>query len=178
MPRLDFDKCPGAVFAFVLQLTCNSVSSSPQLTMSTTTTVTEQRTPIFLAPNTIQPEVGSADKQESPEKSIISSSPKSSTRTACCHKPYYDVVLNYRLAVEKGGDEIIWGGTYGQMRRKYDKTTVRIYDERGHEDNFSLDVQGFQLVRNKAKKITMVDDMVPHKGSSYDDECEELMKKV
>lgn len=147
-------------------------------TVTATNTATEQSTLNFQVSDTNHAATQIADEQPSPDQSSTEIGPKSATRTGCCHKPYYDVVLNYRLAVEKGGDEIIWGGTYGQMRRKYDKTTVRIYDERGHEDNFSLDVHGFQLVRNKAKKITMVDDMVPHKGTSYDDECEELMKKM
>jgi hypothetical protein len=93
-------------------------------------------------------------------------------------KPYVDAVLNYRLDPVKGGDEVIWGGVYGQLRRKYDKKQVRIYDERGHEDEFKLDVHGFQLEHAPATKLEVVDDVVPMIGSGYDEECEALLLKM
>ncbi|KAF4415041.1 GA4 desaturase family protein [Fusarium austroafricanum] len=61
------------------------------------------------------------------------------------NKPYYDVSLNYRLCPTKGGDEMIWGGTFAQMRRKYDPRTVRIHNAAGREKDFSLDTTGFQF---------------------------------
>lgn len=143
--------------------------------MSATTTTTVQPTLSLAVTEQAQYDAG-----ESIEDKILEeiSSITSSTKTTCCQKPYYDVSLNYRLDPDKGGDEIIWGGTYGQMRRKYEKTPVRIYDERGHESNFKLDVHGFQLVKNKAENIVIVDGAVPHKGSAYDEECESLMKEM
>lgn len=92
-------------------------------------------------------------------------------------KPYYDIELNYRLDPREGGDEIIWGGTVGQMRRKYKKTTVRINDARGHEDDFQLDVHGFQWVKHTSAVKDFEDYMAVKEGPYYD-ETAALMKKL
>ena len=147
--------------------------------MSTTTTTTEEPKLSFEIYPEPQPAATTEteQQQQSAEEAPKVEKKISATRTSCCGKPYYEPTLNYRLDITKGGDEIIWGGTYGQMRRKYEKAPVRIFDERGHEDNFSLDKQGFQLVKHKTEKRVLVDEVVPVRGSEYDDECADLMKK-
>ncbi|KAF2172657.1 hypothetical protein M409DRAFT_16619 [Zasmidium cellare ATCC 36951] len=94
-------------------------------------------------------------------------------------KPYVDAVLNYRLDPTMGGTEVIWGGVYGQLRRKYHPFPVKIYDERGHEDQFKIDVQGFQLEHAPAPGLELNEDgVVPLRGSAYDEDCVKLLKKV
>ena len=145
--------------------------------MSVTTTITEAPKVNFEVASPVESTLSLEEEQllEEPAKVELK---KSSTRTGCCGKPYYDATLNYRLDVTKGGDEIIWGGTYGQMRRKYEKAPVRIFDERDHIEDFKLDVQGFELIKHKTEKLTLIDDVVPVRGSPYDEECEEIMKKA
>ena len=47
------------------------------------------------------------------------------------------------------GPKKIYPGTAGYQRRKFDPRTVNITDIRGTEDDFKLDINGFEVVRNK-----------------------------
>lgn len=91
----------------------------------------------------------------------------------------YTVKLNYRLDPRKGGDEVIWGGTFAQARRKYEATEVVINNARGREKEFSLDTTGFQFehfpTSYKAFPWSPIDE---HLNKVYNPECEEFIKKM
>ncbi|KAF3799963.1 Gibberellin cluster GA4 desaturase [Colletotrichum gloeosporioides] len=91
----------------------------------------------------------------------------------------YTVTLNYRLDPRKGGDEMIWGGTFAQMRRKYDPREVVIQNARGKESEFSLDKTGFQFehfpTSYKDFPWSPIDE---HLNKVYNAECEEFMRKI
>ncbi|TDZ26018.1 Hydroxylase/desaturase asaB [Colletotrichum orbiculare MAFF 240422] len=91
----------------------------------------------------------------------------------------YTVNLNYRLDPRKGGDEMIWGGTFAQMRRKYDPHEVIIQNARGKESEFSLDKTGFQFehfpTSYKDFPWSPIDE---HLNKVYNAECEEFMRKI
>lgn len=54
--------------------------------------------------------------------------------------------VSYYLQPKDGGDTHIYPGTVLNTRRKYDPREVLITDIRGREQDFSLDVHGFQFV--------------------------------
>lgn len=58
-------------------------------------------------------------------------------------KPFYDVELNYRLPVTKGGSSFLWGGTFSVLRRKWQPATVRIHNAKGREAEFTHDAHGY-----------------------------------
>ncbi|QBZ62890.1 hypothetical protein PoMZ_11779 [Pyricularia oryzae] len=91
----------------------------------------------------------------------------------------YTVKLNYRLDPRKGGDEVIWGGTFAQARRRYEPTEVVINNARGREKEFSLDTTGFQFeyfpTSYKEFPWSPIDE---HLNEVYNPECEEFVKKI
>ncbi|KAF4773776.1 hypothetical protein HER10_EVM0004475 [Colletotrichum scovillei] len=95
------------------------------------------------------------------------------------NKESYDATLNYRLCPTKGGDEMIWGGTFAQMRRKYDPRPVKIYNARGKESEFNLDKTGFQFehfpTSYKDFPWSPIDEKL---NKIYNAECEEFMRKL
>lgn len=93
-------------------------------------------------------------------------------------KPTVEADLNYRLDPTLGGTEVIWGGVYGQLRRKYHKIPVTITDERGYEDQFKLDEHGFQLEYAPGPGLELHNGAAPLRGTKYDNDCEALLKKV
>ena len=62
--------------------------------------------------------------------------------------------LNYYLEPEDGGDSEFAAGTVGEKRRRYRPAQVLINDIRGHEDDFTLDKNGFQFVKKDCTEKT------------------------
>ena len=61
--------------------------------------------------------------------------------------PGYAVIntsVNYHLDPKDGESETVIVGTASSYRRRHDPHTVQAYDIRGHEEDFSLDKQGFE----------------------------------
>lgn len=84
--------------------------------------------------------------------------------------------VNYHLAPADGGPPpYMEPMTAGSRRRAWDRRRVRVYDLRGHEDEFHLDKNGFQLVRNVSQEKTFDDD--DRIKNVYLPETEELVKK-
>ncbi|GIZ40179.1 hypothetical protein CKM354_000353100 [Cercospora kikuchii] len=105
------------------------------------------------------------------------SPPEDTSNKELPEKPYYDVEFNYRLDPRDGGDEVIWGGTVGLMRRKYETRTVRINNERGNEHNFNLDTHGFAWVKHKTSVTEFADYLAIRQGPYYG-EVAEMLKRV
>lgn len=94
-------------------------------------------------------------------------------------KPTYNVSLNYRLCPTKGGDEMIWGGTFAQMRRKYDAREVVMHNAKGRETEFGLDTTGFQFEHFPTSYEEFPWSPIDEKlNKIYNAECEEFMKKM
>jgi hypothetical protein len=72
--------------------------------------------------------------------------------------------INYYLEVSQGGTEVIYPGTARDKLRKYDSTLVKITDLRSCEEDFTLDIHGFQLV--------------PHASVEKDFDDQEIIKTV
>ncbi|TIC91234.1 hypothetical protein CH35J_011333 [Colletotrichum higginsianum] len=74
---------------------------------------------------------------------------------------------------------MIWGGTFAQMRRKYDPRPVKIYNARGKESEFTLDKTGFQFehfpTSYKDFPWSPIDENL---NKIYNAECEEFMRKI
>lgn len=132
------------------------LTRTAKMTSTTTTTETLQEAVPFVAPPSPPEDV---NNKELPEK------------------PYYDVEFNYRLDPRDGGDEVIWGGTVGLMRRKYETRTVRINNERGNEHNFNLDTHGFAWVKHKTSVTEFADYLAIRQGPYYG-EVAEMLKRV
>lgn len=84
--------------------------------------------------------------------------------------------LNYYLDPAKGGYQDFWFGTVGEKRRPFEHVEVPITDMRGREEEFHLDVQGFQKVEHTSeeKEFTDLDTI----RRVYYPECAELVKKT
>ncbi|KAF7189193.1 Hydroxylase/desaturase asaB [Pseudocercospora fuligena] len=84
--------------------------------------------------------------------------------------------LNYFLDPAKGGYKDFWFGTVGEKRRPFEYVEVPITDIRCSEDDFHLDKQGFQHVREPATEKEFVNLETIKKV--YYPECAELVRRV
>lgn len=66
--------------------------------------------------------------------------------------------INYRLDPSQGGDPVNYPGTYQAYLRKFDTRPVTIQDIRGREDEFNLDVHGFQLKKHQSAETEFDDN--------------------
>lgn len=82
--------------------------------------------------------------------------------------------INYYLEVSQGGTEIIYPGTARDKLRKFDSTLVKITDLRSCDEEFTLDVHGFQFVPHTSVEKDF-DDEGRVKRVVYQ-ETEELLK--
>lgn len=96
-------------------------------------------------------------------------------------------VLNYHLEPAKGGVAQTFVGTTSVKRRKHVPIPTSITDMRGHEEDFSLDKQGFQLIQSTTSLISTGDGNgekddgfadAERVKNVYYKECEELVKKT
>lgn len=84
--------------------------------------------------------------------------------------------MNYYLPASRGGMDAFHAGTVGDKRKKRDTHTMRISDIRGREHEFTMDKQGFQLVKFESSEKTFDDD--ERIQERYYPECEDLIKKA
>lgn len=84
--------------------------------------------------------------------------------------------LNYYLPPAKGGVDEYQPGTAGARRRKHDAIEVSIGDMRGHEADFNLDTQGFQVVDSASIERNFEDEDAI--TDEYYEECRQLIKRV
>lgn len=90
----------------------------------------------------------------------------------------YDVVettLNYYLDPSLGGITHYTPGSAGVYRRKFDPRTVQIRDIRGHEDEFDIHKQSFQLCNFTTAAKEFTDEEI--RGVMYP-EVGEFLKNV
>ena len=86
--------------------------------------------------------------------------------------------LNFHLDVAQGGSDTFYAGTVGANRRKHAPVTVPIADIRGYEDDFKLDLQGFELVRDSKSSLQKEDFLDDERvKAEYYKECEGLVKE-
>ena len=85
-------------------------------------------------------------------------------------------VLNHYLPPSKGGQAVYYPGTASDKRREHDPREVVITDIRGREEDFKLDVQGFQMAQQESKEKVFDDDA--RIREVYYPECEELVKEL
>lgn len=84
--------------------------------------------------------------------------------------------LNYYLEPSKGGVEAFYDGAVVEKRRKHAEVPVTVTDIRGQEREFTLDKQGFQVVKAVSVEKTF-DDVNRIKGVYYP-ESAELLKRM
>lgn len=99
-----------------------------------------------------------------------------STTTTRDPSKLVETKLNYHLSASKGGVTLVWLGTVGERRRPHHTVPVQVEDVRGHEDDYDLDVQGFQVVTSPSDERDFNDD--DRIKSKYYAECTELIKRV
>ena len=85
-----------------------------------------------------------------------------------------EATINY--FPKEGGTTSYIPGSVAFYKRKFTPTTVRINDIRGTEAGYSLDKQGFQLVRHESKQRDYSD--VVRIRDFYFPETEDLVKRV
>ena len=66
--------------------------------------------------------------------------------------------LNFYLDPSKGGRDEFAIGTAGAYRRKFDNRPVDIQNARGLEDQFNIDVHGFQYHKRPCSEKDFLDD--------------------
>jgi hypothetical protein len=66
--------------------------------------------------------------------------------------------IQYWLDPEKGGYKVFYPGTAGGYRRKHDPRPTQITDVSGHEEEFSLEKQGFTYIHHESKEKEFADD--------------------
>ena len=86
-----------------------------------------------------------------------------------------ETTINYYLDPSKGGISWYTPGTAMILRRKFDTRPVTINDMRGHEGEFDIHKQSFQLCEYKTACINITDEEV--KRIMYP-EAEALLKRV
>lgn len=84
-------------------------------------------------------------------------------------------VLNYHLEVERGGAEVWCPGTVRDKRRPHEHQEVLVHNIRGHEKDYSVDVQGFQVGPFKTS-VTDVKEDSEFKGQYYQDVIAHMKK--
>ncbi len=83
--------------------------------------------------------------------------------------------INYYLDPSLGGITWYTPGSAGVYRRKFDPKTVQIHDMRGHEAEFDIHKQSFQLCPFTTTARQFTDDEI--KSVVYA-EAQEFLKKV
>lgn len=84
--------------------------------------------------------------------------------------------MNYYLPASRGGHDAFHAGTVGDKRKKRDTHAMPISDIRGREHEFTMDKQGFQIVKFESSEKMFDDD--ERIQERYYPECEELIKKA
>lgn len=84
--------------------------------------------------------------------------------------------LNYYLPPSKGGTTVYYPGTASDKRRKHQPREVDVTDIRGREADFSLDVQGFQVVEHESREKTFDND--ERIKQDYYPECAAVVKQM
>lgn len=90
------------------------------------------------------------------------------------HMNTVDAVLNYYVVPQDADRDPFFDGSVIETTREYSKIPTRIADLRGHENNFSLDKQGFQLVKHSTDEKDFDDDT--HIKEVYYRDIEQLLK--
>ena len=83
--------------------------------------------------------------------------------------------LNYHLEVDRGGAKDWCPGTVQDKRRPHEHKDVEVINIRGHEADFTLDKQGFE-VGPFATSVTEVDDDTDLTGQYYQDVAAHVKK--
>lgn len=96
--------------------------------------------------------------------------------TAAVALPTEPTTLYYYLEVEDGGIIQTYPGTAFEKRRKHVPYDVNVQDLRLMQDEFTLEKNGFQLVKNPTNLGDYSDQEQIEK--SYYPQCAELIKKA
>lgn len=96
--------------------------------------------------------------------------------TADVQLPVEPTTLFYYLEVKDGGIIQTYPGTAFEKRRKHVPHSVDIKDLRSIQDQFTLDKNGFELVKNPTTEKDFLDDEEVKRV--YYPQCQELIKKV
>ena len=83
--------------------------------------------------------------------------------------------LNYHLEAHRGGAKDWCPGTVQDKRRPHEHQDVNVTNIRGHEAEFTLDKQGFE-VGPFATSVTDVDDDTDLTGQYYQDVAAHVKK--
>lgn len=70
----------------------------------------------------------------------------------------FQTCFNYYLELADGGVDAIYSGTAGDKNRKHNPQPWSIIDIRGHENDFTVDANGFQLVKHESHEKLFDDD--------------------
>lgn len=90
--------------------------------------------------------------------------------------PTQDTTLYYYLEVKDGGIIQTYPGTAFEKRRKHVPFDTKVRDLRLIKDEFTLDKNGFQLVKFAPTEKEFLDEEEVKK--SYYPECQALIKKL
>lgn len=102
------------------------------------------------------------------------SSTVTATSTTQASPAYVETTVNY--FPKEGGTTTYTPGSAGFYKRKFTPTAVRVHDIRGKEADFTLEKQGFQVVRHRSEQGDFGDEA--RIKAFYFDETEELIKRV
>lgn len=83
--------------------------------------------------------------------------------------------LNYHLEPERGGAKVWCPGTVRDKRRPHEHQEVTVHNIRGHEDEYTLDKQGF-AVGPFVTSVTDVKDDKEFTGQYYQDVTAHMQK--
>ena len=99
------------------------------------------------------------------------------TTTTCSSASVQKTKLNYYVTPENGGTTDFLSGYTGQFRKKFDTHPMTITDMRSvGPENFSLNVQGFQLEKHTSTEKEW-SDMESIKNVAYKEGVELLKQK-
>lgn len=90
-------------------------------------------------------------------------------------QPQVQTIMNYHLEPARGGAEVWCPGTVRDKRRPHEHQEVTVIDIRGHEDEFSLDKQGFH-VSPFSTSVDGLDENTDFEGQYYQDVVAHLKK--
>jgi len=86
-----------------------------------------------------------------------------------------EAAFNYFLDESLGGSRVLYSPTASLYRRKYDENFIQVQDIRGAEDNFDLDIQGFQICKHGCTE-EIPEDESAIKSAIYAETAEFLKK--
>lgn len=98
------------------------------------------------------------------------------TAMGCQVQKNVSTVLNYYVDPGKDGDNAFFDGTIIESRRNYAEVPVEVTDFRGKEDEFSLDKQGFKLLRHPSEEKDF--DVPERIRSVYYPECARILQSL